>query len=96
MHMAHKSTSFADTVTARLNDAKATLAQVEAKARDKGAQAHAAAIKSLNTTRDYIDQKVKDLEKTSEQHRSRAKADIDQDVATFKASVDKFAGTFRR
>ena len=38
---------------------------------------------------------VQDLKTTSEQHRSRAKADIAADVATFKASVDKLAGSFK-
>ncbi len=55
----------------------------------------AAAITGLSTATQYIDQKVQDLKTTSEQHRSRAKADIAADVATFKASVDKLGRSFK-
>jgi hypothetical protein len=39
---------------------------------------------------------VLDLKTSSGQHRSRAKADIAEDVATFKASVDTLAGSVKR
>jgi len=90
-----KAQSHEDAIGAQMRDAKAKLEQLEAKAKDKGARAQAAAITGLNTAKHYIDQKVQDLKTTSEQHRSRAKADIAADVATFKASVDKLTGSFK-
>jgi uncharacterized protein (DUF3084 family) len=90
-----KAQSHEDAIAAQMRDAKVKLEQFAANAKGKGAQAQAAAIESLNTAKQYIDQKVQDLKTTSEQYRSRAKADIAADVATFKASVDKLAGSFK-
>jgi len=90
-----KAQSHEDAIGAQMRDAKAKLEQFKAKAKDKGARAQAAAITGLNTAKQYIDQKVQDLKTTSEQNRSRAKAEIAADVATFKASVDKLTGSFK-
>ena len=89
-----KAQSHEEAIAAQMRDAKAKLEQFAANAKGKGAEAQAAAIKGLNTAKQHIDQKVQDLKTTSEQYRSRAKADIAADVATFKASVDKLAGSF--
>jgi len=91
-----KAQSHEDAIGTQLRDAKAKLEQFAATAKRKGAQAQAAAITGLNTAKQYIDQKVQDLKTTSEQHRSRAKADVAADVAAFKASVENLAGSFKR
>jgi len=90
-----KARSYEDTIVAQVRDAKARLDRFVAQAKGKGAQAQGAAIKGLSTAKQHIDQKVHDLKTTSEQHRSRAKAEIAADVAAFKASVDKLAGPFK-
>jgi len=90
-----KAQSLEDAIGTQMREAKAKLEQFAATAKGKGAQVQAAVITDLNTAKQHIDQKVQDLKTTSEQHRSRAKADIAADVATFKASVDKLAGSFK-
>ena len=90
-----KAQSLEDAIGTQMREAKAKLEQFAATAKGKGAQVQAAAITGLNTAKQYIDQKVQDLKTTSEQHRPRAKADIAAGVATFKASVDKLAGSFK-
>ena len=90
-----KAQSFEDTIAAQMRNAKAKLDLLAEKAKGKGAQAQAAAVKGLSTAKQHIDQKVQDLKTTNEQHRARAKADIAADVATFKASIDKLAGSLK-
>src|SRR5262245_24172795 len=87
--------AYQDKVAAQLRDAKATLDVYEAKARAAGSRAHAQAISSLKTAKTNIDQRLKDLKAASAQTTSRAKADIDADVATFKASIDRLSENFR-
>jgi len=87
--------AYEDKVKAQLQDAKASLDQFEAKAKEKGAQAEITALNGLKTAKANIDQRLQDLKKTSDTHVARAKADIDADVATFKASVDNFNARFK-
>lgn len=86
---------YEDKIKAQMKEAKAKLDQFEARAREESAHAEITAINSLKTARQNIDRKLEDLKTTSETHLARAKASLDEDVATFKASVDDFATKFR-
>ena len=82
-------------VRGQVQDGKAKLDQLEAKAKDKRAQTETDAIARLQTAKQNLDQKIQDLKSTSQVHVARAKADIDADVAAFKASVDEIASRVR-
>src|SRR5262249_22499135 len=75
--------TYEDKVRAQMQDAKTRLEQFEAKAKEKGAQAEVAAVNNLKTAKANIDRKLQDLKKTHDAYVTRAKADIDADVATF-------------
>jgi hypothetical protein len=83
--------AYQDKIAAQMRDAKAKLEQFEATAKDKGAQQEAAAISRLNAVKQNIDRKLQDMKTTNATLVSRAKADIDADVAMFKASIDELA-----
>jgi len=83
--------TYEEKVKAQLQGAKARLEQFEAKASEKGAQAETAAINSLKTAKQNIDRKLQDLKTTHSSNVARAKADIDADVVTIKASIDELA-----
>jgi uncharacterized protein YicC (UPF0701 family) len=87
--------AYEDKIAAQIQDAKAKLQQVEAKAKEKKAAAEIKAVDGLNTAKQNIDQKLKDLKATNAVHVARAKADIDGEVARFKASVDELAAKFK-
>ena len=73
----------------------ASRGKIEAKAKDKTAQAEIATVNSLKMAKQNIDRKLKDLKTTHDTHVARAKASIDADVAAFKASVNDFAAKFK-
>jgi F0F1-type ATP synthase membrane subunit b/b' len=81
--------AYDEKIKAQMQDAKAKLEQLEAKARDKTSQADTAAINNLKTAKANIDRKLQDLKKTHDANVTRAKADIDADVATFENSIDE-------
>src|SRR5215468_8807562 len=81
---------YEDKINAQMKQAKAKLDQFEAKTKEQHAQAEVTAIDSLKTAKQNIDRKLQDLKTTHETHLERAKASIDADIATFKASIDDF------
>jgi hypothetical protein len=83
--------AYQDKIAAQMRDAKAKLERFEATAKDKTAQQEAAAISSLKTAKQNIDRKLQDIKTTHATLVSRAKAEIDADVAAFKASIDELA-----
>jgi len=83
--------SYQDKIAAQMRDAKAKLEQFEATAKGKSAQQEAAAIGSLKAAKQNIERKLQDIKTTNATLVSRAKADIDADVAMFKASIDELA-----
>jgi len=87
--------AYQNKITAQLQEAKATLELVEAKAKAKSAQAEIAAINGLKTAKQNIDRKLQDLKATHDTYVSGAKAGIDADVATFKASINELAGRLK-
>jgi uncharacterized coiled-coil DUF342 family protein len=87
--------TFEDKVTAQVQEGKAKLEQLEAKAREKGAQAALDTINSLKATRDNIQRKVQDLKTTHEDHMARAQAAIDADVAAFKTRIEELGAKLK-
>jgi hypothetical protein len=83
--------AYQDKITAQIQEAKSTLEQFEAKAKEKKAEAEITAINKLKTTKQNIDQKLQDLKTTNSAHMTQAKAEIDAEVAKFKASIDEVA-----
>ena len=80
-------------IDAEIREAKARLDQFEAKAKELRAKAELAAIDSLKTARQHIDEQLQDL-KTSPDV-VRAKSDIDAEVDKFKLSIDELDAKFK-
>jgi uncharacterized membrane protein len=87
--------AYEDKVRAQLQEATAKLDQLNAKAKEKQAQAELDVVRRLNTTKQNIEKKLKDLKTTSDVQVSSAKADIDSDVASFKSSINELAGKIK-
>jgi hypothetical protein len=79
--------AFEDKVTAQVQEGKAKLEQLEAKAKEQGAQSELDAISGLKATKENIHRKVQDLKTTHEDHMARAQTAIDSDVAAFKTRI---------
>ena len=84
--------AYQDKVAAQVQEAKAKLEQLEAKAKKKKAQGEIAAINTMKTAKQNIDRKLQDLKATHDSNVARAKTEIDADVAKFKASIDELSG----
>lgn len=87
--------AFQEQISAKVQEAKARLDQVEAKAREKKSEAELAAAVSLKKAKQNIDRKLQELSSTSDAYMARAKAEINADVAAFKASVDEIAAKIK-
>jgi uncharacterized coiled-coil DUF342 family protein len=87
--------AFEDKVTAQVQEGKAKLEQLEAKARETGAQSALDAINSLKATRENIHRKVQDLKTTHEDHMARAQTAIDADVAAFKTRIEQLGAKLK-
>jgi F0F1-type ATP synthase membrane subunit b/b' len=87
--------AYQDKISAQVQEAKAKLDLLDATARQKKAQAEIAAIASLNTAKQNIETRLKDLKATHESNASRARAEIDADVVKFKSSVDELAAKLK-
>jgi hypothetical protein len=80
---------YVEKIALQVAEAKASLALLEAKANEKGAQAELAAINRLKAARQNLDQKLHGLTTTHPSLLGRAKADIDEGLSTFKTSIDE-------
>jgi len=87
--------AFEDKVTAQVQEGKAKLEQLEAKAREKGAQSELDAVNRLKATKENIHRKVQELKTTNEEHMARAQAAIDTDVAAFKARIEELGAKLK-
>jgi hypothetical protein len=87
--------AYEDKVRAQLQETKAKLDQLEARARENRAQAEITALSYLQTTKQNIDQKLQDLRTTHDAHVAGAKADIDAQVASLKTSIAEIAAKFK-
>jgi len=83
--------AYEDKVSAQIQESKARLEQLEAKAKEKSAQAELNAINSLKGTKENIQRKVQDLRTTNENQMARAQTAIDADVTAFKARVEELS-----
>jgi pyridoxal biosynthesis lyase PdxS len=79
--------AYEDDIAAQIREAKAKIEQLEAKAREKGAQGTTAVVNSLKAAKQNIEGKLQELKTTQDSNLARAKADIETDVARFKASI---------
>jgi wobble nucleotide-excising tRNase len=87
--------AYEEKVRAQVQEAKAKLEQVEAKAKEQKAETEITAINRLKTAKQNIDWKLQGLKTTQDEHLAHAKADIDQDVSKFKASIDTLSAKLR-
>jgi wobble nucleotide-excising tRNase len=87
--------AYEDKVRAQVQEAKAKLEQFEAKAKEQHAETEITAINRLKTAKQDIDRKLQGLKTAHDEHLARAKAEIDQDVSKFKASIDTLSGKLR-
>jgi F0F1-type ATP synthase membrane subunit b/b' len=87
--------AYEDKVRAQVQEAKSKLEQFEAKAKAQHAETEITAINRLKTAKQDIEQKLRGLKTAHDEHLARAKAEIDQDVSKFKASIDTLSGKLR-
>jgi hypothetical protein len=71
------------------------LKDLETKAKAKGTQTEIAAVSGLKTAKDNISRKLQELKTTHASNVARAKADIDTEVAVFKASIDELSAKLK-
>jgi len=81
---------FEQKIKGQVEQTRAKLDEIQAKAKEKRTEVETATIARLNTARQDIDRKVQDLKSAHQEHVARAKSEIEADVAKFKASVDEF------
>ena len=86
--------AFEDKIKTQIAEAKANLAQLDAKAKQKKSAAEAATINRLNTAKQDIDRKLQDLKTTHASHVARARSDIEADAAKLKASIKELGAKF--
>ena len=87
---AHPFDAYKEQIAAHVREAEAKLGTFQATAKEKGGQVETAAINDLKTAKQNIDRKLQDLKATAAVNVSRAKADINADVESFKAAVNDF------
>jgi len=80
--------AYADKVSADIQQGKAMLEQLEAKAKAKRAESEIAAINRLKAANQTIEQKVQELKSAHESHVPTAKAEIDAQIASFKSAIE--------
>ena len=86
--------AYEDKINAKIRDAKAKLDQFEAKAATQRTQAESKAIEQLKTTRQNLEQKVRDLKTTQAANLERVQGDISAEVAKLQTSIDKLTADF--
>jgi len=86
--------AYEDKINKQMSDAKAKLDQLDARAATQGAQAVSGAIAQLKTTRQNLEQKLRELRTTQESNIDRAKASIDAEVSKLQTSIDKLTAEF--
>src|SRR5258708_29706118 len=86
--------AFEEKIKTQIAEAKANLAQIDAKAKQKRSAAETATINRLNTAKQDIDRRLQDLKTTHAFHGARAKSDIATDVAKLKTSIKELSAKF--
>jgi uncharacterized protein involved in exopolysaccharide biosynthesis len=85
---------YQDKINAQIRHAKAKLDQFEAKAATQRAQAESKTIEQLKTTRQNLEQKMRELKTTQGPNLERAQGDISAEVAKLHTSIDKLTAEF--
>jgi len=85
---------YEDKLNAQIRDAKVRLEQFEMKAATQRTQAESKTIEQLKTTRQHLEQKVRELKTMQAANQERAQDDIDAEVATLRTSLDKLTAEF--
>jgi hypothetical protein len=83
--------AYEEQISARLQQAKAQLGEVEASAKGKMAQAEIDTINRLKAKHQEIDKKRQDLKTVGDAKVEQVKAEIDADVANLRTSVAQLA-----
>jgi vacuolar-type H+-ATPase subunit I/STV1 len=85
---------YEDKVNAQIKQAKAKLDEFEAKAATQQTQAASKAIEQLKTTRQNLEQRMRDLKTMQAANLERAQGDISAEVAKLQTSIDKLTAEF--
>ena len=80
--------AYEDKIAAQIRAANARIDEFEAKAKPRRAQAEVAAIDGLKAARQNIERMLVGLKTAGDAQAERAKADIDQAIVTFQASLE--------
>lgn len=83
--------AYRDLIEAEVKQAKAKLEVMEAVARQRKAKAQIATISSLKAAGQRIEARIEDLRAIHESHVSRAKIEIQDDVAKLETSIEELA-----
>jgi predicted RNase H-like nuclease (RuvC/YqgF family) len=86
--------AYEDKTNAQIRDAKAKLDQFEAKATTQRTQAESKTIEQLKTTRQNLEQKVRELKTAQGANLERTQGDISAEVARLHTSIDKLTAEF--
>ena len=82
---------FEEKINAQMRESKARLDALEARAKEKNAQAEIATINNLKAKKQEINAKLQDLKKSGEAKAAQVKPEIDADVAKIKAALDQLS-----
>jgi predicted RNase H-like nuclease (RuvC/YqgF family) len=85
---------YEDKINAQIRNAKVKLDEFEAKAATQRTQAENKTIEQLKTTRQNLEQKVRELKTIQAANLERAQHDIDAEVAKLHTSIDKLTAEF--
>jgi hypothetical protein len=87
--------AYQDKVSSQIQQGKATLEQLEAKAKEKGAQSELTAINALKSSKENIQRKLQDLKTTHEDDMARAQTAVDADLTAFKARIAELSAKLK-
>jgi hypothetical protein len=87
--------AYEDKASAQLQELKARIDLFQAQANNKKADAEIAAIRHLKATKEAVDKKLQDLKTAGEATLARLKADVENDMANLRRSVDELASRFK-
>ena len=86
--------AYEDKIATHIRAANTRIDEFEASAKPKRAQAEIVAINGLKAARQGIERMLVDLKTAGDAQAVRAKADIDQAIGTFQASLEDFRRKF--
>lgn len=87
--------AYEEKITAQLQQGKGQLAELEASAKGKVAQAEINLIHDLKTRHREIDKKLHELKTTGDANAEQIKAEIDANVAKLKSSLTELASKLK-